>query len=98
MQVKIRELYHSPIDIVVIEDDIFWTSHGSGKLLWVNKYEDEEDSSKELELDLMEGQESVYLAAVMGQVSGHDHPCQASNGGCSHICLVAPHKQVRGKM
>lgn len=93
-RIKIRELYNSPMDIAVVADDIFWTNHGSANLLWVNKYDDEADSSKQLKLDFTHGLESVRLAAVTGLVSGNDHPCQKNNGGCSHICLLKPNKQV----
>ncbi|XP_054256859.1 putative vitellogenin receptor [Macrosteles quadrilineatus] len=93
-RIKIRELYNSPMDIAVVADDIFWTNHGSANLLWVNKYDDDADSSKQLKLDFTHGLESVRLAAVTGLVSGNDHPCQKNNGGCSHICLLKPNKQV----
>lgn len=78
----------------MIEDDVFWTNHGSATLLWMNKYEDETDSSKQLALGLTQGLESVRLVAVTGLVSGHEHPCQQNNGGCSHICFAVPNKKV----
>nr|CAD7447975.1 unnamed protein product [Timema bartmani] len=83
---------YAPNHLAVLGKDLFWSNWNTPRLYWANKY----DSSKisRIALDIPEGIERMSLVAVRGVHPGSSHACQHNNGGCSHICLVAPNGMV----
>lgn len=79
------KLNHTSVNgLAIFEDYIYYSSHEQKKLYKVNKFTGKYEGKMEQSENPMDI--VVYHPVAQKQVL---HPCQQSNGGCSHLCFVA---------
>ncbi|XP_072033484.1 low-density lipoprotein receptor-related protein-like isoform X2 [Amphiura filiformis] len=77
-----------PFSVDVFEDTMFWTDWNEFKLYRANKRDG--SSMQEVLVDLVHRPMDLHVLHPLKQPMITTNPCQYSNGGCSHLCLLKP--------
>lgn len=78
----------SPGELVVIQDNLFWTTVKSNVLQWRNKTGNGKTKLANLELPPgMQKSPDAMSITVGTPKTISSHPCMIKNGGCSDICV-----------
>ncbi|XP_011501063.1 PREDICTED: vitellogenin receptor [Ceratosolen solmsi marchali] len=74
-------------DLIVLNNEVFWTTRKSYRLNWANKNQFI-PGNKGVNLQVSNNSSVLYLQTIDGIYNGLIHICRKNNGDCSHICLV----------
>ncbi|XP_020715459.1 putative vitellogenin receptor isoform X2 [Ceratitis capitata] len=89
--ITFRTLLKRPYSLALVEDDLFWSELRSSAIHWTPK--NNMGSVKRIEIQVSQPAYTHILPTripllASQPVSLQDHPCQHSNGGCSHVCVT----------
>lgn len=97
--------FRRPYSLALVEQDLFWTELGTPAIFWTHK--NNMGPHKRFEIDtnhrlghsvnpityMTQSPPSRIPLAASDRIDPNTptHPCQQSNGGCSHVCVSAGH-------
>ncbi|XP_037937352.1 putative vitellogenin receptor [Teleopsis dalmanni] len=78
-----------PYSMAIVDDDLFWTQLRSSSIYWTHKSNMGPLKRVEIEISKEYGHTLPAQIPLLSTTTlVVDHPCQHSNGGCSHICVT----------